>query len=258
MLSSCNNRNNNNNNGLHPLQHHHQQSLPPEQQQQQQNINNFSSTYAEAQTYDGWPGMALKQIMGQIDLFNFQNPNYGVNPKWQLNKDFCINNSNSGYMPQCGERMPQPQQQQQPQHQQQQQQQQQQQFKANNYESGPQDNDNALAWLGPQLWNRRIGVDVSNDGSSIQSTDSDQSSSGYDAKVKTEISDGDSTTWFNNSSNSNSNNNSSNNSMDERMSETSSADFSEKDSFSKDEEDFSPADLALVTVTNIINFRSRP
>jgi len=137
------------------MQHHQQQSLPPEQQQQQQ-INNYTTGYPEAQTYEGWPGMALKQIMGQIDLFNFQNPNYGVNPKWQLNKDFVTNNSNGGYMTQCEGRMPmntsQPQQQQQ---------QQQQQFKTNNFESVQQDNDNAMAWLGPQLWNRRIGVEVS-------------------------------------------------------------------------------------------------
>ena len=253
MLSSCNNRNYNN--GLLPLQQHHQQSLPPEQQhqQEQQQINNYSSaTYPEAQTYEGWPGMALKQIMGQIDLFNFQNPNYGVNPKWQLNKDFITNHSNGGYMPQCAERLPinTPQQQQQQQHHQQPHH-----FKTNNFESGHQDNDNALAWLGPQLWNRRIGVDISNDGGSNQSTSSTQSSSTYDAKIKTETSDGDSVGWYNNSnsnnSNSNINNSISNNSLDEKMSE-SSADISEKDSFSKDEEDFSPADLALVTIIYIL------
>ena len=27
-------------------------------------------------SYDGWPGMALKQIMGQIDLFNLQSNVY--------------------------------------------------------------------------------------------------------------------------------------------------------------------------------------
>ena len=40
-------------------------------------------------SYDGWPGMALKQIMGQIDLFNFQSQNTsssynGVPEKWQI------------------------------------------------------------------------------------------------------------------------------------------------------------------------------
>jgi len=215
---------------MHPLQQH-QQSLPPEQQQPPQQINTYSATYNEAQTYEGWPGMALKQIMGQIDLFNFQNPNYGVNQKWQFNKDFIANNSN-GYMPQCGERMPinTIQQQQQPQ-------QQQQIFKTNNYENGQQDNDNALAWLGPQLWNRRIGVDVSNAGNSNQvNTSSDQTPDGgmYETKIKTETSDADSIGWY------------SINNMDDKMSE-SSVDITEKDSFNQDE-DFSAADLALVRI----------
>jgi hypothetical protein len=229
MLNPCNN--NNNSNGMHPLQQH-QQSLPPEQQQPPQQINSYSAAYNEAQTYEGWPGMALKQIMGQIDLFNFQNPNYGVNQKWQFNKDFIANNSN-GYMPQSGERMPinTIQHQQQPQ--------QQQIFKTNNYENGQQqDNDNALAWLGPQLWNRRIGVDVSNAGNSNQvNTSSDQTSSGgmYETKIKTETSDADSIGWYSN-----------NNNMDDKMSE-SSVDITEKDSFNQDE-DFSAADLALVRI----------
>jgi len=48
-------------------------------------------------SYDGWPGMALKQIMGQIDLIqNFQN-NSGCSgaggiDKWQINMESTTNN----------------------------------------------------------------------------------------------------------------------------------------------------------------------
>ena len=234
MLDSGNN--NNNSNGMHPLQQQ-QQSLPPEQQQQQlqQQINNNSTTYPEAQTNEAWTGMALKQIMGQIDLFNFQNQNYGVNQKWQFNKDSITNNGN-GYMPQCGERMPI--------NALQQQQQQQQQFKTSTYENGQHDNDNTLAWLGPQLWNGRIGIYVSNAGSSNQVTaSSDQTSNGgmYETKIKTETSDADSIGWYNH-----------NNNTDDKMS-VSSVDITEKDSFNQDD-DFSPADLALVGILYINTF----
>ena len=48
-------------------------------------------------SYDGWPGMALKQIMGQIDLFqNFQNSSgyngVGGVEKWQINMETSTNN----------------------------------------------------------------------------------------------------------------------------------------------------------------------
>ncbi len=71
----------------------------------------------------------------------------------------------------------------------------------------------------------------------------------YDAKIKTETSDGDSTGWYNSNNIVRNNGNSinSNTSVDEKMSD-SSTDISEKDYFSKDEEDFSPADLALVII----------
>ena len=57
----------------------------------QQLFQNQNQAYAGGfgGSYEGWPGMALKQIMGQIDLFNFQSQNTsssynGVPEKWQI------------------------------------------------------------------------------------------------------------------------------------------------------------------------------
>jgi hypothetical protein len=46
-------------------------------------------------SYDGWPGMALKQIMGQIDLFNLHSNVYNnCGPeKWQISME---SNNNHG------------------------------------------------------------------------------------------------------------------------------------------------------------------
>jgi hypothetical protein len=158
-----------------------QQLLQAEPQQQQ---FHYAPTNSGSQMYDSWPGMALKQIMGQIDLLNFQNPNYANASKWAGNKEF-VNGSggnSSAMVPICAAPgngiMPQ----------QQQQQQQQQSFKANSaYDCGQMDSDNSAAWLGPQLWNRRVGVDVSNESSANHSPAADQLFDSS-ANIKTEMS----------------------------------------------------------------------
>ena len=56
-------------------QQQQQQQLQTMQDQQQQQFG-YNAAYTGSQMYDGWPGMALKQIMGQIDLLNFQHSNH--------------------------------------------------------------------------------------------------------------------------------------------------------------------------------------
>ena len=191
----------------HPLQQHQQQQLSPEHHQhQQQNLNYPQQTYPGTQTYDGWPGMALKQIMGQIDLINFQNQNSTGQAKWPTNKDLMNNSNQNSYIQMQTAASMQQQQQQQQQHQHEA-------YKSHvAYENAQQiDGDNAMAWLGPQLWNRRIGVDVSN-GGTHQIAASNHAAMYNDMKIKTEMggtSDGDSNnTWYNNN----------NNNMDDRSS----------------------------------------
>ena len=60
----------------------------------QQLFQNQNQTYAGGfgGSYEGWSGMALKQIMGQIDLFNFQTQNSSNNytsvpEKWAINME---------------------------------------------------------------------------------------------------------------------------------------------------------------------------
>ena len=185
-------------------QQQHQAQLQPmleqqhqlQQQQQQQQFPYNTSTYPGTQMYEGWQGMALKQIMGQIDLLNFQNPNCNNPAKWPLNKDFINNNNNNnGYLDtQCGENRLM------------QQQQQQNLFKSSGYDCGQMDNDSSSAWLGPQLWNRRIGVDVAANETSNHSTASEQllfdNIAATAATIKTELAsnaspDIDLSEWYN-------------------------------------------------------------
>ena len=167
----------------HPLQQQQQQQLSLEHNQQQ-NMS-YPQSYSGLQTYDGWPGMALKQIMGQIDLINFQNQNCPVQAKWAASKDLMNNNNNcNSYMQMPSAAIMQ-------------QQQQHAAYKSQvAYENAQQiESDNSMAWLGPQLWNRRIGVDVSNGGAH-------QVAMYNDMKIKTEMgstSDGDSNpVWYSN------------------------------------------------------------
>jgi hypothetical protein len=51
-------------------------------------------------SYDGWQGMALKQIMGQIDLFNLQTNVYNNNcspEKWQISMESNNSHGSNGY-----------------------------------------------------------------------------------------------------------------------------------------------------------------
>jgi hypothetical protein len=124
----------------------YQQTLPAEPQQH----FHGAAAYPGSQSYEGWPGMALKQIMGQIDLLNFQNSYYNNSAKWPAG---IMNNSHGYFAGQtaCHDAgsgaVQQPKQS----------------FKAN---CGQMESDNSSAWLGPQVWSRRIGsIDMSNDGS---------------------------------------------------------------------------------------------
>ena len=157
-------------------QQQHQAQLQPmleqqhqlQQQQQQQQFPYNTSTYPGTQMYEGWP----------------------------LNKDFINNNNNNnGYLDtQCGENRLM------------QQQQQQNLFKSSGYDCGQMDNDSSSAWLGPQLWNRRIGVDVAANETSNHSTASEQllfdNIAATAATIKTELAsnaspDIDLSEWYN-------------------------------------------------------------
>ena len=218
-----------------------------DQQQQQFGYN----AYSGSQMYDGWPGMALKQIMGQIDLLNFQHSNHGNSAKWPLKQDLITNanntnsnnNNNNGYMDtHCGDGVTMPQQNP---------------FKTAGYDCGQLDNDNSAAWLGPQLWNRRIGVDISscdnsNHGSSgsdhimfdnMSTSSSSASSSAPLAKIKTEMTTSTSTpdidlsTWYN---------------VDIGVDHSSSGESTPN----RQDDDFSAADLALASAPGL-NFDPR-
>jgi hypothetical protein len=207
-----------------------QMHSPPEQQQQ----FNYPSSYSGNQTYEGWPGMALKQIMGQIDLLNFQNPSYGNSSKWSVNKDVINNHNgnvnstcnNNGYIQtSCSERMAASN----ATHHHRQQQQ----FKTNGYDCGQMD-DNSMAWLGPQLWNRKIRIDASNEGSTHGGQNLISGGMSLpEAIIKTET-EVESAAWYN---------------FDDRSSSC------EASSISQDDE-FSQADLALASAPGI-NFDPR-
>ena len=215
-------------------QQQQQQQLQTMQDQQQQQFG-YNAAYTGSQMYDGWPGMALKQIMGQIDLLNFQHSNHGNSAKWPLKQDLISSNtSNSnGYMDtQCGDAM------------------QQNLFKTSGYDCGQLDNDNSAAWLGPQLWNRCIGVDIAAcDNSNHGSSGSEQLM--FDnmpaatpmAKIKTEMStsnpspDIDLSTWYN---------------VDIGVEQTSSG----EPTADRQDDDFSAADLALASAPGL-NFDPR-
>lgn len=115
-----------------------QQQQPPEVQQ---NPFKYSSMYPGNHGFDGWPGMDLKQI---ISLTHFQSPQQAnAGSMWHLNKDFN-KSGNQNINPTNN-------------------------FKSNNFDcAGHFDNDNSQAWLGPQLWNRRIGVEMSDSGQKIK------------------------------------------------------------------------------------------
>lgn len=136
--------------------HHNNSSYShPQQQHQQQQAQQaqFSNGYHMGQPFEGWPGVTLKHIMGQIDLFN---GGYGNNTRWGFQKDTPVHEgtgsgfdlSGGNFTSRSANTMAMFQQ---------------------NYKAGSgletcqtPNAQSGSAFLGPQLWNQKLGMDFMN------------------------------------------------------------------------------------------------